>query len=179
MDRAEYAANPKYCVSCNEPIPFEKRMNTFCGKACAAKANGRVPKGLNRSPKHCKHCGALVGERHNKYCDDCIARRVYDPKSSANMALAELKTDSTRRKWLLERREHKCEHCGLTQWQGRPIPLELHHEDGDTDNNTEENLRLICPNCHALTHTHRRRNILKNGKRQLMRRKRYADGKTW
>lgn len=179
VERSEYEVSPKCCPMCGDPIPFEKRSNTFCSKACASRSNGGAVKGLNRGIKLCKHCGTPVSERHNQYCDQCIKLRVYDPKNSLHMSLEQLKSDSTRRKWLLERREHKCEYCGLTQWQGQPIPLELHHEDGDTDNNTEENLKLICPNCHALSHTFRRRNVLKNGKRQLMRRKRYADGKTW
>ena len=31
------------------------------------------------------------------------------------------------------------------------IPLELHHKDGDYRNNNEDNLELLCPNCHSLT----------------------------
>jgi hypothetical protein len=31
------------------------------------------------------------------------------------------------------------------------VPLEIDHIDGDSENNTESNLRLICPNCHSLT----------------------------
>jgi hypothetical protein len=44
-----------------------------------------------------------------------------------------------------------CERCGLTKWQGEPIPLETHHIDGDRLNNTIENLQILCCNCHALT----------------------------
>jgi HNH endonuclease len=51
-----------------------------------------------------------------------------------------------------------CAGCGLTEWLGRPIPLELDHVDGNTENNRLENLRLICPNCHAFTPTYRGRN---------------------
>ena len=31
------------------------------------------------------------------------------------------------------------------------VPIEVDHKDGNVDNNSEENLRLLCPNCHALT----------------------------
>src|SRR6185312_16309386 len=44
----------------------------------------------------------------------------------------------------------RCEGCRLTEWQGHPIPLELDHRDGDRDNNELRNLRLLCPNCHAM-----------------------------
>ena len=51
-----------------------------------------------------------------------------------------------------------CECCGLTEWQGAPIPLELHHLNGDNKDNRLENLQLLCPNCHALTDSYRGRN---------------------
>lgn len=56
-------------------------------------------------------------------------------------------------------RGHKCEYCGLSEWMENPIPLELHHIDGDNLNNVLENLQLLCPNCHALTENYRGRNI--------------------
>lgn len=46
-------------------------------------------------------------------------------------------------------KEHKCECCGNTEWMGYPIPLELHHKDGNHFNNELSNLELLCPNCHA------------------------------
>jgi hypothetical protein len=53
----------------------------------------------------------------------------------------------------------ECEDCRRSTWRGRPVPLELDHVDGDRTNNRLENLRLLCPNCHALTPTYRGRNI--------------------
>lgn len=56
---------------------------------------------------------------------------------------------------------HRCECCGLTTWLDKPIPLELHHKDGNKDNNTLENYALLCPNCHALTDSYRGKNCRK------------------
>ena len=56
-------------------------------------------------------------------------------------------------------RGHRCEECGEERWLGQPIPLEVHHEDGDSLNNEMKNLKLLCPNCHALTNNYRGRNI--------------------
>jgi 5-methylcytosine-specific restriction endonuclease McrA len=61
----------------------------------------------------------------------------------------------------------KCSICLRTDWIGSPIPLELDHVDGDRHNNRIENLRLLCPNCHALTPTYRGRNV--RLRRQAMR----------
>ena len=47
-------------------------------------------------------------------------------------------------------KEYRCEICNLTEWQGHPIPLELHHIDGDHYNNDFNNLQILCPNCHSL-----------------------------
>ena len=51
--------------------------------------------------------------------------------------------------------EYKCTMCQGTEWLGNPIPLELDHIDGNHENNNLSNLRLLCPNCHALTPTYR------------------------
>lgn len=47
-------------------------------------------------------------------------------------------------------KKYKCEICGLSEWQGKPIPLELHHIDCNHFNNNLDNLQILCPNCHAL-----------------------------
>jgi hypothetical protein len=52
-----------------------------------------------------------------------------------------------------------CEVCGLTEWRGEPIPLQLDHINGDRTDHRIENLRLVCPNCHAQTDTYCGRNI--------------------
>jgi hypothetical protein len=53
----------------------------------------------------------------------------------------------------------QCECCKNDSWLGQSIPLELHHQDGNRFNNALENLKLLCPNCHALTENYRAKNI--------------------
>lgn len=57
-------------------------------------------------------------------------------------------------------KKHQCECCFNTTWLSKPIPLELHHIDGDKYNNELSNLQLLCPNCHALTDNYRGKNIM-------------------
>ena len=54
--------------------------------------------------------------------------------------------------------EKKCYSCGLSEWLGQNIPLELEHKNGNNSDNRIENLTLLCPNCHALTITYRGKN---------------------
>ena len=60
----------------------------------------------------------------------------------------------TLRKKLIEEgiKEKKCERCGITEWMGQDVPLELHHLDENHHNNKLENLVILCSNCHAQLH---------------------------
>ncbi|MER6066063.1 HNH endonuclease signature motif containing protein [Streptomyces sp. NPDC001792] len=54
--------------------------------------------------------------------------------------------------------EERCALCGMEPvWHGAPLPLEVDHIDGDWRNNSVENLRFLCPNCHSTTDTYRGR----------------------
>jgi hypothetical protein len=63
------------------------------------------------------------------------------------------------KKLLILERGHRCECCRNSDWIGKPITLELEHVDGNRINNTRENLKLLCPNCHSQTETWRGKNI--------------------
>jgi hypothetical protein len=53
---------------------------------------------------------------------------------------------------------YRCEICGIAEWNGQSINLELDHIDGNNSNNDICNLRLLCPNCHSQTENFRGRN---------------------
>lgn len=55
------------------------------------------------------------------------------------------------KKLILSGREEKCEICGLKEWQNKPILLQVHHIDGNRQNNELNNLQILCPNCHSQT----------------------------
>ena len=74
----------------------------------------------------------------------------------------DIQSNKVRKKLLDEGyKEHRCECCNLTEWLGEPIPLELHHIDGDHHHNELSNYQLLCPNCHAKTESYRGKNCSK------------------
>lgn len=58
-------------------------------------------------------------------------------------------------------KERKCELCKISKWNNKDAPLELDHIDGNPYNHTLNNLRVLCPNCHAQTSTYRGKNCTK------------------
>ena len=53
---------------------------------------------------------------------------------------------------------YKCAICGVTEWNGKTLSLELDHINGINNDNRLENLRFLCPNCHSQTTTYGSRN---------------------
>jgi 5-methylcytosine-specific restriction endonuclease McrA len=51
-----------------------------------------------------------------------------------------------------------CGICGLSEWRGVAVALQLHHINGDRVDNRLQNLALLCPNCHSQTDTWAGRN---------------------
>ena len=52
-----------------------------------------------------------------------------------------------------------CDICKLSEWQNKPLNLQIHHRDGNHNNNHIENLQLLCPNCHSQTKNYCGKNI--------------------
>jgi Zn finger protein HypA/HybF involved in hydrogenase expression len=55
--------------------------------------------------------------------------------------------------------KYECSVCKLSEWMGTKIPIQVDHINGDHFDNRIENLRFICPNCHAQTDNYAGKNI--------------------
>lgn len=55
-------------------------------------------------------------------------------------------------------KENRCERCGITEWLGKPLSMQLHHVNGDGLDNRLGNLSFLCGNCHSQTDTYGGRN---------------------
>jgi hypothetical protein len=70
----------------------------------------------------------------------------------------------------------QCSICHVTEWMGQSVPLVLDHIDGNSTNNTQYNLRLVCGNCDMQLPTYKSKN---KGSGRYSRRQRYAEGKSY
>ena len=63
--------------------------------------------------------------------------------------------------YLFKKFDNKCARCGWNKLNPytKKIPLEIEHIDGNYKNNSEDNLILLCPNCHSLTSTYKGANL--------------------
>ena len=135
--------------------------------------------------KECENCGKsfkVKGNTEAKFCcRKCQAEKEYKDyierwKNGQEDGLKGEYGISTRiRRYLFEKFDSKCCICGWSEtnpYTGN-IPLEIEHIDGDYKNNKEDNLLLLCPNCHSLTSTYKGANV-GNGRKN---RNKYYDNK--
>ena len=84
---------------------------------------------------------------------------------TAEEALAKSKSRLTIKRHLLKAGiiVNRCDLCGLSEWRGHPLSIQIDHVNGIRDDHRLENLRMLCPNCHSQTDTFAARNIKSNG----------------
>lgn len=142
----------KICPRCDEK---HEKSGVFCSRSCANR--GRVWS----EETNIKRRQSLI-ERKIKHSAESVAKRVANFKKNRLQNYIntpfELLGKSNKRRRVFEDQNGRCNRCGLVEWQGQPIPLELEHKNGINSDNRRENLEGLCPNCHALTSTWRGRN---------------------
>lgn len=116
----------------------------------------------------------FTGERWNKNIEFC-------PSTQTNKTIEEILVENSdfdnshrlkNRLFYNGLKKQQCERCGRTEWEGEPIPLELHHINGVHNDNRIENLQILCPNCHALSDNYCGKNI-KSKNSELKRKQRF------
>jgi 5-methylcytosine-specific restriction endonuclease McrA len=98
----------------------------------------------------------FTGQAWNKNPNNPVYKGKYLPKLCEHSSLSSANVKEL--VYRLGLKENKCEICGITEWQGKPIICELHHINGDSTDNRIENLQILCPNCHSQTDNFRSRN---------------------
>lgn len=110
--------------------------------------------------KICAQCGKELKCSQTKYCSNKCQQEFQKnnyikrwKKGEENGLCGKYAISSYIRNYLLEKNNYQCQKC---HWGEKnpitgKIPLEIHHIDGDYRNMKEENLEVLCPNCHSLT----------------------------
>lgn len=192
----EYNKNPTRCFACDCIFSYESRNKKFCNSSCAARknnlgvarnkknfsesllgANGRRLVRTVKIKPGCLHCGKSLKKNARKYCSlACFADHQWKLKKE-EISL-NCKTEGIRqaKKYLKETRPNCCAMCGIDTWAGKPIMLVCDHINGNPEDWSLDNLRLICSNCDATTPFYKNRNM---GNGRYKRRERYHSGKSY
>jgi len=109
----------------------------------------------------CKNCNKDFKYGTSKTGTYCSLECTFDDKRKErkqNFLEGKITTRKSIKKYLVEEHGNKCSLCNISEWMGQEIIVEVDHIDGDASNNSPDNVRLLCPNCHSLTPTHRAKN---------------------
>jgi len=158
----------KVCLECGKKYKGPKNNkqhidSKFCSKSCSVSNTNKKRKKKN----FCKNCGKEIDIR-NTYCghichNEYKYKEFIDRWKKGEESGISGKDGTSRyiRKYIFDKYNNSCSKCGwnkINEKTGKS-PLNLEHKDGDWKNNKEENLDLLCPNCHSLTETYGSLNI--------------------
>lgn len=143
------------CLSCG----VETSNPKFCCKSCSASYNNKFRATVNI----CKNCNKVTSKR-NIYCSN-ICQNEYQIKEKITSGVY---TKSTAITWFKKITKYECSECGISDWNNKPLTLQIDHIDGNNKNNLLSNLRYLCPNCHTQTPTWGSKNISEDGYKRLL-----------
>ena len=131
---------------------------------------------MKKLKSNCLLCGCETSRKTYKFCsqDHDVKYRLMQREKDFDEG--KLTSSKVIKRILLSRHGNKCYICNNETWNEKPIPLEVEHIDGNSENGKPENVSLICPNCHAQTDTYKGKN---KGNGRHFRRIRYKEGKSY
>ena len=113
----------------------------------------------------CKNCGKEITAKNNtkfcciKCCSEYRQKEIYKKYLEDNSIAWGYKNMQHYKKYFLEDQDHRCAICGMKdEWNGKPLVFVLDHINGNADDNSRDNLRLICPNCDSKLDTFKSKN---------------------
>lgn len=155
------------CLHCGKEYYSKKGIKSldiphFCSQSCAASYNNKHLH--NDEIIYCFYCGKeFLSKRNRKYCSlDCQHKDIL--KHNAELIEQGLNvTHRIMRRYLLDKYGKCMNDSCKWNWNGDNNPqLELHHIDGNHNNNVLSNCVLLCPNCHSLTDNYKFKNAHKS-----------------
>ena len=116
---------------------------------------------------YCKNCKKEISNK-KKYCSNKCQKEFeykdYINKWKQNKVTGmrgNYQISMNIKRYIFKKYNFKCAKCGWGEMNKftNTLPLEIEHIDGNYKNNKEENLLLLCPNCHSLTSTYKGANL--------------------
>lgn len=167
------------CLNCgNEFDSLISEKRKFCSSKCSAIYNNKK----RSNNKNCLNCGINIITKNkykNIYCSNNCQQEYHWKEKKSKIENGDISySNRIYKKYLIEIHGEKCMECN---WNKKNpitgnVPIELEHIDGNSDNKSLDNLKLLCPNCHSLTPTYKALNV---GNGRYKRRERYKNGKSY
>ena len=155
----------KECLYCKNTFLIKRKKDkNFCNRSCSTTFNNikRYYSSIEeyKENKKARERYIFTGETTNFSVSEKL--KIIAHEKLLKEDFSTLSFERLRQRVILEQ-DNKCgrSECGLNEWFGKKISLELDHVDGNNKNNERVNLIALCPNCHSITSTWRGRNKIR------------------
>ena len=144
------------CQRCGMPIQQTgSYMKKFCSRSCANVRSFSEESNRLRSKSNREAAARKSLAERQQLTAKAIEARALKRASDLQHGVFDALSASLKRERILLEQDGRCLECGiLPEWNGRQLKFQLDHVNGDRSNNTRDNLRLLCPNCHSQTETY-------------------------
>lgn len=136
----------RLCLQCGAFTTNPK----FCDRSCAVSFNNKLTKTKTGTP--CLFCDKTC---KTDFCSlQCSVDFRWIVETLPRILEGKCSAPGTLKNFLVRVNGEECSECNLgPEWNGKLLALQVDHIDGNSDNNSPWNLRLLCPNCHSQTET--------------------------
>lgn len=148
------AKHKKSCLYCGEDFVSKAKHAKFCSRECSGlhHRSELIEGKCDFCKKDIKFKKTKLYKSNYHFCNNTCKKGFFKSQSHLRGTFSghnKMSAQSKYRKMTFEEYENKCYYCGYDTCINI---LQVHHLDEDRTNNKIENLRIVCPTCHAEVH---------------------------